>query len=626
MVSDLSRAVAIGAVFCALGVPGCSTPVGERAPILTPDRGERPAAQLTRVLDLLLDDVLEFYYERDPVSVGKYVENDRLQGELPDFSPAATDRAKVKAGELLARAGRIDAEWLGDEERLNLDLVRYALETELAKAEFHPEQMPITSISGPQYWLPQLSDFVPLSSQEDRDAYLSRLRQIPRYLEDHVAQMRRGMSAGRVPPKAVIRPAVTQARSQASDEVTGDPVKSAFYRPFDGADDESTRGAEARSIIADEIAPAYAALADFLEDEYLPACRDTVGISQGIDGPAAYDAAIREYTTLPLTADEVHETGLAEVARLKAEMIETIRRTDWYTDGPATSMRFADDQAMFEAFIEYLRTDERFYFEEPEDLLDGYRAVGKKIDLELPGLFGRMPRLPWGVRPIPLFAARFSPTAYYYEGSIEDGRAGYFMANTFAMDQRPSYDMVALTLHEAVPGHHFQIAIAQEQEDVHPLRRIFGFTAFVEGWALYAERLGLEVGGGEFGLYDDPYDDFGRLNFEMWRSLRLVVDTGLHSKGWTRQQAIGYMMANSAVTELNATSEVDRYIGWPGQALGYKIGQLKIIELRERAEESLGDHFDLRDFHDAVLGDGSLPLPVLEAKMDRWVEAEGDSD
>lgn len=575
------------------------------------------AQSVTEAAERLLDDYLLLEYTRSPIWMAKYVDDDSMAGDLPSEAPRAYEEHRRRQAALLERARGLDREGLDEDTRLGVELVEYRLELSLDAAALRREQMPVTSIGGPQYWLPQLARFSSLRTAADHEHYLSRLAQVDRVLAESIAQMRAGMAAGRVPPRVVIRPAIAQARAQ----VVESPTRSPFYEPFAARPAEDAQAERARRIIADEIVPAYAEFAEFLETEYLPACRESVGISEGVDGVLAYEIALREHTTLPLTADEVHEIGLREVARIRAEMMDTIRRTDWHaTHGRA----FESDDAMFEAFTGYLRTDPRFYFESEEALLDGYRALAKEIDPEMVKLFGRLPRLPYGIRPIPRFAARFSPTAYYYSGSVEEGRPGYFMANTSELDQRPKYDMVALTLHEAVPGHHLENALNDELEGVHPVRRAIGFTAFGEGWGLYAERLGLEIGPDpDRGLYGDPYDDFGRLNFEIWRSIRLVVDTGLHAKGWTRQQAIDYMRANSGATDRNITSEIDRYIGWPGQATAYKIGELKIREIRDRAEHTLGDAFDIRAFHDALLGGGSLPLSVLEQRMNRWIGAQG---
>jgi uncharacterized protein (DUF885 family) len=319
--------------------------------------------------------------------------------------------------------------------------------------------------------------------------------------------------------------------------------------------------------------------------------------------------------------------GVSEVARIRAEMFRVIARTDF-----AQRDTLKGDE-LFAAFVNHLRTEPRFYCQSPQELLTGYREIAKRIDGELPRLFGRLPRLPYGVRELPKFAAPASPTAFYYPGSLTGGVAGYFMANTYRLDQRPRYEMISLTLHEAMPGHHLQIALADEVEGVHPFRRRLGYTAFVEGWGLYAERLGMEmfapIGKAEDaglgrGLFKDPYDDFGRLTYEMWRACRLVVDTGIHAKGWSRQQAIDFMKHNTALSELNIEREVDRYIAWPGQACAYKVGELAIRKMRAEAESALGDRFDLRAFHDHLLGAGALPLDVLQTRMERWTKSRLD--
>jgi len=353
----------------------------------------------------------------------------------------------------------------------------------------------------------------------------------------------------------------------------------------------------------------------FVRDEYLPKCRDSIGASDMKDGKEWYAHQLRVHTTTDHGAQDIHETGLAEVARIRAEMMRVIARTDWHAADPARAA--LDEDARFAAFIAYLRTDPRFYTKSAEELLARYREVCKRIDPKLPALFKTLPRLTYGVREIPRFMAPAQTTAYYQPGSPERGEPGYFYANTYALEQRPTYEFVPLSLHEAVPGHHFQIALAQELEGVREFRKDLDSTAYTEGWALYAERLGIEMG-----LFGDPYDDFGRLLYEMWRATRLVVDTGIHAFGWSRERAIEYMRTNTALSELNIVNEVDRYIGWPGQATGYKIGELEIRALRAKTEDALGKDFDIRLFHDAILLEGPLPLDVLAQKIDAWIEGE----
>jgi len=571
----------------------------------------------------LMSEYLEALHERSPESIGPSFGDDRLNDRMGDVSAAAEAAWQERLVSFRARVAMINPTGFSEADRLDADLLRHTLNRQLVGAPLKRWQMPVTSQGGPQVWLPQMGDRLPMRTDKHRADYLMRLKQIPIVIGDTIDNMRLGMDDGRVPPKAVVAPAIPQAMNQANASYIADPTTSPFYRPFLTIDQGSAIAKEAREVIAERIVPVYEELALFLSNEYLPACRDSFGISEGVDGMRAYDIALSDHTTLAdATAQSIHDTGLEQVAAIRAEMMDVIERTDWATTGPGATTRFASADDRFAAFIEHLRTDPRFYFDDPQSLLDAYKVVCKNIDAEMPLLFGRLPRLSYGVRPIPTFAAAAAPTAYYYPGSIESAIPGYFMANIANLDQRPKYEMVALTLHEAVPGHHHQIALAQELENQHPLRSTLGFTAFVEGWALYAERLGLEVGPGERGLYSDPYDDFGRLNYEMWRAMRLVVDTGLHAFGWERQQAIDYMTANSALSAHNIRSEVDRYIGWPGQATGYMIGQLKIRELRALAERRLGDSFDRRDFHDAVLESGAIPLPVLEAKIGRWIDEQ----
>ena len=437
----------------------------------------------------------------------------RFNDRLADPSCEAAEAWTARLRGFLARLDALGAGGLGAADRLDAALLRYTLNEGIEQAGFHPEQVPISSVSGPQVWLPQLGSRVPMLTGGQQSDYVARLRAVPSVIDATIASMRAGMEAGRVPPRATVLAAPAQARAQASEAIAEDPSRSPFYAPFLSRPD-SARAPAAREAIVREIVPAYARLAVFLEDEYLPACRETVGASESIDGAAWYASALRSHTTTTLGAEEIHAIGLGEVARIRAEMMDVIRRTDWFA-GIASDDRpldDADDDELFAAFTAYLRTDPRFYFTNPADLVSAYRDCAKRIDPELVGLFGVLPRLPYGVREIPRFAAKSSPTAYYYPGSVEGGVPGYFMANTERLDQRPRYDIVPLTLHEAVPGHHLQIALAQEMQDVHPFRRRMGVTAFIEGWGLYAEKLGLEMGpDADRGLFADPYDDFGRL-------------------------------------------------------------------------------------------------------------------
>lgn len=579
------------------------------------------AQERDATLVALLDEAVEQALQRNPMWLGPALGDDRFNDRLFDPSALAYAAERNWQTRMLERVRGLDRSGFTEADELDADLLELNLERSLEGARFRAEQMPVTSIGGPQYWLPQMGSFAQFTKPRHYADHLTRMRGIPEHLDATMAQMRAGVAAGRVPPRVIMPKALAQAKALTAGRYGDRPESHPLMQPFNERAGEAYRD-EAARVLLDEVLPAYERFAAFLEDEYIPACRATFGASEGVDGPEAYDYAVRVQTTLDVTADEVHEIGLREVSRIKAEMQEVISRSDWATDGFGSRARFATPEDRFRSFTEYLREDERFYVETPEELLSLYRDFAKRVDPEMVKLFGKLPRMPYGVRPIPSFAAPSSPTAYYYRGSIEAGKPGYFMANTHALDQRPTFDVVPLTLHEAVPGHHHQLALAQEIEGAHPIRKISGYTAFSEGWGLYAEKLGLEMGPDpERGFYADPYNDFGRLNYEMWRALRLVVDTGLHAKGWTRDRAIEYMLANSAATRLDTENEVDRYIGWPGQATAYKMGELFILRLRAEAEDALGDAFDIRAWHDELLKDGAVPLPVLESKMDRWVES-----
>lgn len=562
-----------------------------------------------------MDEHLDFLYRGDPLRAS----TNGVPGfetAVPDASAAtiAVRRAESDA-RLLQLEAMSDADFSADD-KLDAELLKRNLRISRDSDALHFEQYVVTALNGPHIDLPQIVDQIPIRTDVQLRDWATRLEKLPTYLDQCIVLMREGLNAKRVPPKVILSRSVQVTEIQCSPELVADPTRSPFYRPF-LANAGHPDAARARAAIKNGILPAYRRLADFLRDEYIPGCRDSIGASQGADGMAAYQLQLRRHTTTDLTPEQIHELGLREVARIRAEMFEAIAKTDF----PQKDELKGDE--LFTAFLKYLRTNPRFYYTKPEDLLRGYRDIGKRIDAALPSLFGKLPRNTYGVREMPAFMAPTSPTAYYNYGSIRSGTPGYFVANTYALDQRPRYAMVSLTLHEAVPGHHLQLALQDELENVHPLRRFGEFSAFVEGWALYAERLGLEVkteGEPGLGLYTDPYDNFGRLGDEMWRACRLVVDTGIHAKGWTRQQAIDYMLANTTGTQQNTVSEVDRYIGWPGQACAYKIGELTIRELRDKAAARLGESFDIRAFHDAVLGAGSLPLDVLRGLIERWID------
>ncbi len=574
----------------------------------------------------ILDEHVDWSMRESPVTASTRGDL-RFNHLLRDESPAATARRLEAIKDRLARLRALDRSTFTPADALDADLLIYELSLDVERADLHEEQMPVESLNGPQIWLPQLGERVPMRTEQHRLDWVARLEAIPEHLAQITEQMRLGMAAGRVPPKVVMGHAVAAAESQADLSVIADPAKSPFFSPLRGLPENDPIAVRAKKAIAEGIVPAFQKFHVFLRDEYAPACRETIGYAKGVDGPRAYDLALRSHTTLNLTAPEIHAIGLREVARLRAEMIALIPETEF----PQKSELTGD--ALLGAFLAWCRSEPSFYYTEAEDKLRDYRAMCKVIDAEMPRLFATLPRNPYGVREIPRFAAISSPTAYYYPGSLKGGVAGFFMVNTYRLDQRPKYSMLALAIHEAVPGHHLQVALASELEGQHEFRTLTSYTAYVEGWALYSERLGLEMGpnprnasgngaGGGRGLYAKPMDEFGRLSFEMWRACRLVVDTGMHAMDWDRQRAIDFMLSNTALAQVDVEREIDRYISMPGQACAYKIGQLKILELRAKAEKTLGDKFDIRQFHDAILLTGAVPLPVLEAHVERWIAGE----
>lgn len=569
----------------------------------------------------LLDEDFKVQLKHDPLDASRrgYREFDRL---LPDLSAEARASLVADAKDRLARLEAVDPGALSAANRTNLALLRYELRLRMESDKFDTWQMPLTQQNGPQTGLPQLPDFLSFTEQKHLEDYIARLEAVPAFLDQVMANMREGLKTGRTPPKVVMGAVPAQAAVQADERFLADPAAHAMFKPLSGSSgDLAERGKRA---IREAVVPAFRRFAEFLEKEYVPGCRETIAARDLPGGEEFYNFQIRRMTTLDLTAQQIHDIGLREVARIRAEMFEVIARSDF------AQKDSLQGEELFKAFVHYLRTDPRFYFTEPDDLIGAYQRIAKVIDPDMARLFRTLPRLPYGVREMPRFIAPSAPTAYYYPGSLENGVPGWFIANTYRLDQRPKYEMIPLTLHEAVPGHHHQYALAQELKSagMPEWRTTADYTVFGEGWGLYAERLGLEMGDDARsasnpkgkGLYVNPYDDFGRLSYEMWRAMRLVVDTGMHALGWPRDRAIRYMLDNSALSETNIEREVDRYIAWPGQAVAYKIGELRIRDLRSKAEEELGDRFDVRGFHDAVLMQGAVPAQVLDEQVRAWVE------
>ena len=535
-------------------------------------------------------------------------------GELTDASLAGINKRQATSEQFLEELRAIDAGKLSPADARDYALMRRELELGSEGFRFNGWMMPVSGRNGPHQDIAQMGELGTFADLADYDAYNKRLLGVPGMLIGTMEVMHAGIDSGAMPPKVTVVQVPLQIRTvrQSLRETLRKPFAS-MPKTIAPADRERLLADFERTI--DPIDTALTQFEAFFIDEYLPKCRDTIGASAMKDGSAWYAHELKSHTTTALTPQEIHDIGKSEVARIRAEMMTVIAKTDWFA-ADASRAKMTDD-ARFAAFIEFLHTDPRFYCKTAEELLARYRDVCKKIDPKLPTLFATCPRLTYGVREIPRFMAPAQTTAYYQPGAPLRGEAGNFYANTYALDQRPTYEFIPLSLHEAVPGHHFQIALAQELTNVREFRKDLGSTAFTEGWALYAERLGIEMG-----FFENPYDDFGRLLYEMWRSCRLVVDTGIHQFGWTREQAIAFMTANTALSEINIANEVDRYISWPGQACGYKIGELTIRRLRADAEKALGAKFDIRRFHDAVLLDGPLPLDVLEQNIRAWISSE----
>ncbi len=461
--------------------------------------------------------------------------------------------------------------------------------------------MPINQRGGVQS-LESVAESLRLDSVADYEDWLTRMRGVPAYIEQTMALQEEGRKEGYMPPRILMERIPAQISQQLVENSADSPFYGAF-REMPESIPEAEQGrlrAAAAAIIDEEIVPAYRRFERYFNTRYLPASRDSIGASELPNGKAYYEFRTRHFTTTEMTPDEIHRLGLDEVSRIRAEMQLIIDELEFDGD--------------FDEFLHFLRTDPQFYYDDPDELFEAYLATSKRIDPELVKLFGKLPRIPYGLRAIPDNIAPDTTTAYYNPPAADGSRAGYYYVNLYKPEVRPKYEIEVLSVHEAVPGHHLQIALQMELGDMPEFRRYSGFTAFTEGWGLYSESLGYDLG-----LYEDPYSRFGALTYEMWRAVRLVVDTGMHYKGWTRQQGIDFFKDNAAKTELDIINEIDRYIAWPGQALAYKIGQLKILEIRAKAERTLGERFDIRAFHDALLGGGALPLLVLETRMDRWL-------
>jgi uncharacterized protein (DUF885 family) len=525
--------------------------------------------------------------------------------KMPDVTPAADAAAKVKLEGFKARLTAVDPKALTDEGRLNRSFLLRVVNSGLMSLSFDESRMPFNSDGGFNATMGYAASSAQINTKADGEAWIARLEQTPKYYADSIANARRGVATHFTQPVSTTQQVIAQARRQASAPVETDVLLS----PFDNASskipaaDLAALKARALVVIRDKIRPAQASFVTFLETEYLPASRTTLGASTLPNGKAYYSWLVTRYTTTNLTPDEIHAIGVSEVARIRAEMDATIAETGF--------------KGTFPEFLQFLRTDPRFYATSRQQLLEKASEIAKRIDDKLPRYFGTLPRLTYGVRPVPADIEDGYTTGRYFGGSPAQGIAGGYMVNTSHLDQRPLYELPSLTLHEAVPGHHLQIALGQELKGVPAFRRNADMTAFTEGWGLYSEKLGVEMG-----IYRDPYERFGRLSYEMWRACRLVADTGMHWLGWSLDQARACFTDNTALSSRNIEVELARYVSWPGQADAYKIGEIKLWALRHKAEAALGPKFDIRRFHDAVLLAGPLPLDLLEERIDAWIAAE----
>ena len=552
-------------------------------------------------LHQLFDDQWDAWMHFDPF-MATYVGDSRFNDRLPSVKD---DNYQAWREQLIGfhhRLLEIDRTSLTPSDQLNYDLFDHLVKNEIAELSYNPQRLPISRSGGFHISFPDIFQVMPFVNEQDYQNYISRLSAFKSYALENIEMMRLGLRTGYLPPRCTL----TDIDKQLQAQIVTDPTASALYQPFThfpasiGESSRKNLSQAAQNAILSSVAPGYGDLLQFVEQEYLPAARESIAVAELPDGAAFYAHRIYYYTSLHMTAAQVHQTGLDEVHRIRSEMDALIKKTGWTGD--------------MAHFLEFLRTDPRFYVNTPETLLEKTALVLKRMDGELPRLFKTLPRLPYGIRAIPDYSAPGETSAYYNPGLGDGTRAGVYYVNTYDLASRPLYEIEALSLHEAVPGHHLQLALQAELADQPMFRRYTGYTSFVEGWALYSERLGLEVG-----FYTDPYSDFGRLSYEMWRACRLVVDTGMHALGWTRQQAIDHLVENTSSTLLNIVNEIDRYIAWPGQALAYKIGELKIRELRKRAEEKLGNRFNLREFHDVLLLSGAVPLDVLDRMVEEWI-------
>jgi uncharacterized protein (DUF885 family) len=574
-----------------------------------PAAGGAPAP-VSEALQALFAEDWQLSLREDPLFATAVGDN-RYNDRLPAMAPADLERRKARTEATLGRLHAIDRARLGEADRVSYDLFERELADALAEYRFKTWRQMITAEGGFHSDFARLSEEMPFATVKDYDNYIARLRAFPLFARQNTELLRQGLASGYTLPRVVMNGYTDAIALHVLDDqaLAGAGIsRSVFWQPFEhfppavaAAERERLRQA-GRAAIREALVPAYRDFLAFMRDEYIPHARTTISAADLPDGRERYAWLVRHFTTLDLTPEAVHAIGLREVDRIHAEMLQVMAQTGWKQGLPE--------------FLQFLRTDPRFYPRTAEELLGRAALIAKRMDGKLPSLFKRLPRQPYGIAPVPADIAPKYTGGRYNGAPIDSRRAGTYWVNTYALDTWPFYNLEALTFHEAVPGHHLQGALQQELRDLPEFRRFVYIEAFGEGWGLYSEWLGLEAG-----FYQDPYSNFGRLGYEIWRACRLVVDTGIHAMGWSRQRAIDYMAANTALSHHEIETEVDRYISWPGQALAYKMGEMKIKELRRAAETALSDRFDVRDFHDAVLHNGTVTLPILESQVHEYIEA-----
>lgn len=558
------------------------------------------SAQSNTSLADLFEDYWQFQMRRSPERA-TYLGDHRYDDKLYDFSESARQDQLATYRSFLKRLEKFDRVQLTEGDRLSEDLFRLTLESNLDMAQFPEHLMPLNQQEGSQITLGLLQTYQTFGTPKDCANYAARLRDFSKQVDDMISQMNEGIRKGVIRPKTTIDLCIPQIDAL----ITDDPKDSVLYAPAKTLTAQAG-GEKSRKLIEGGTRDAIAAaqrLNEYLKNTYLPKCRDTVGYCFLPDGKNWYIHAARFHTTTDLSPERIHQIGMDQLKRIHGEMRKIMAEVGFSGD--------------LQAFIEHLRNDPNQQPKSGEEIMRRHREILTRSDAQLPKVFGRLPKIPWDLKEMEPFRAAAAPDAYYYNAPDDGSRPAYFYVNTYKPEMRPFYLMEALAYHEAMPGHHLQLALVQERTDLPKFRRFESITAYIEGWALYSEILGYDLGG-----YRDPYSRFGQLTFDTWRASRLVVDTGMHWYGWTREQAIDFMKMNTGLSEHNIISEIDRYIAWPGQALGYKIGQLEILKLRDEARAKLGDKFDLRAFHDHLLAEGSLPLSMLRTRMEQWIESQ----